>query len=110
MVRTLQRGETLHIINLACIMLAFGVTGFYIESQASSFQVALLGNVLLTPAYISDYFLKMFFGIKIMGNSTGMFLVSWLAYLVLTRRLAQYLIVPNYHASDLVQWYRNRFR
>lgn len=110
MVRTLQRGETLHIINLACIMLAFGVTRFYIESQASTYQVALLGNVLLTPAYLSDYFLKMLFGLKVIGNPTGMFLILWLAYFMLTRRLAHYLIVPNYHASDLVQWYRNRYR
>lgn len=91
-------------------MLAFGVTGFYIESQASSQQVALLGNLLLTPAYVSDYFLRMFFGLRIVGNPAGIFLISWLTYFMVSRHLSQYLIVPNYHASDLMQWYQNRYR
>ena len=59
-IRTLTKEDTIHLVNISCMVLAWGVTCFYFDASASNSVVASLGDSLLAPFNYAQKFSQHF--------------------------------------------------
>lgn len=90
------------------MMIATGATAFYFETGSNVQAIAVIGKILLTPAFLADSLAGSVMGFDILGHSMRMFLVLWITFFAIGYRMSEYLIVTNHKAADLKSWYRNR--
>jgi hypothetical protein len=98
------------MVNLGCVILAIGVTGYYFDSLAANKAILSIGNLLLTPVYLSDYFLSPVLGFQFIGSHIKMFLVLWITFFLSAFHLSHLLVLTNHNASELKNWYHKKYR
>lgn len=107
-IRTLSKEDTIHLINLSCMVLAWGVTCFYFDASAPTKAVASMGDALLSPFRFAEMFSHNFFNVPILKNPLVVFTVLWISYFLIGMHLSNFLMVKNHDARELKSWYFTR--
>jgi|SRR5688572_13980339 len=107
-IKTLNRKDAVHILNMVSIVMAWGVTSYFFDSVVNSSTVRVLGEILMTPVVFTDKFLSLYTHISVSGNFTLMFLVLWISYALPLTKCYPFLIVKSHNAEELHSWYLSR--
>lgn len=107
-IRTLTKKDTLHIINLGSMVIAWGVTCSYFESFVPNAAIYAMERLLLAPVVIIEKFFMPITSLQIMGNPGLMFIFLWTVYFVTAYRLSSFLVVKSYDEQELRSWYESR--
>lgn len=106
--KTLDKKDAINVLNTLSIIMAWGLTCYFFDSVVTSNAVEMLGDILLSPVYITDNILSSFTDFSVSGNFNLMFIVLWLSYAGPLTLCYPVFMVRNHEASELRKWYLSK--
>ena len=107
-VKTFDKNQAVHVLNVFSMVLALGVTRYFFDSVVSSHIMFVIGNILMTPVYLADIILNTFTGYTVSGNFNLMFMVLWVSYALPLTACYPLLMVTDHDVEALRKWYSSK--
>jgi len=104
-IRTLSKEDTIHVVNLSCMVIAWGLSSFYFDAAAPNKAVIALADALLSPFLFADWLSVTFLHYSLSGNFLAVFVVIWITYFLLGIKLSNLLMVKDHKETELKNWY-----
>lgn len=106
--KTLNRTNAVHVLNMVSMVLAWAVTCYFFDSFVPNHAIEVIGDLLMFPVYFADLLLYSISGYSIAGNFNAMFLILWFSYSIPLTSCYPLLMVQNHEVSELREWYVSR--
>lgn len=107
-IRTLSKRDSLHLINIGSLILAWGATHTYFELIIPNTAIMTIEYFLLAPAVLIEKASMFLFQYSIIGDYSRMLITLWLSYFLAASNLSGLLMIKNYEVAELKSWYLSR--
>jgi len=106
--KTLNKENAIHVLNLVSMVMAFGVTSYFFDTNVTNSTIQMICNLLITPVHVADKLVTLLGSNAISGNFLFMFFILWISYAIPMSRLYPFLMVRNHNEEDLHAWYLSK--